>query len=122
MRILIVDDDEIFCRLLVEIFEGIGMEPTWTTNGMTGYAMITDGDYDLCIIDVRMPLVLGTDLAEAIREDCPQVKIILASAFADEPLQEYASRMGILLLSKPFTTTLLLATVERALRESIGQN
>lgn len=122
MRILIVDDDEIFCRLLVEVFEGMGMKAAWTTSGLAGYAMITEQDFDLCIIDVRMPLILGTDLAEAIREDCPQVKIILASAFADESLHEYAKRMGILLLSKPFTPNLLLATVELALGESMSRN
>jgi CheY-like chemotaxis protein len=123
MRILVVDDDETFCRLLVEILEGMGLNAAWTTSGLAGYAMITEAnDVELCIIDVRMPLVLGTDLVEAIREDCPDVKIILASAFADETLQAYAKRMGILLLSKPFTPSLLLATVELALSESISRN
>ena len=122
MRILIVDDDEIFCRFLVEVFEGMGMQPAWTTSGLAGYAMITEQNFDLCIIDFRMPLILGTDLVEAIREDCPRVKIILASAFADESLHEYAKRMGIWLLSKPFTQSLLLATVERALGASMSRN
>jgi two-component system cell cycle sensor histidine kinase/response regulator CckA len=122
MRILVIDDDETFCCLLVEILEEMGMRAVWTTNGLTGYEMLTRDDYDLCIIDVRMPLVLGTDLAEAIREDYPQVKIILASAFADETLQEYAKRKGILLLSKPFTANRLLDTLELALGESIGRN
>jgi len=122
MRILIIDDDETFCHLLVEILEEMGIPAVWTTNGLTGYEMMTRDDYELCIIDVRMPLVLGTDLAEAIREDHPQVKIILASAFADETLQDYAKRRGILLLSKPFTPNRLLDTVELALGESIGHN
>ena len=69
MQILVIDDDETFCRLLVEILEETGMQAAWTTNGLTGYEMMTRDDYELCIIDVRMPLVLGTDLAEAIRED-----------------------------------------------------
>jgi DNA-binding NtrC family response regulator len=121
-RILIIDDDETFCRLLVEILEEMGMQAVWTTNGLTGYEMITRDDFELCIIDVRMPLVLGTDLAEAIREDYPRIKIILASAFADQALANYASHRGILLISKPFTTNRLLDTVELALGESIGRN
>jgi DNA-binding NtrC family response regulator len=122
MRILIIDDDETFCHLLVEILEEMEMRAVWTTNGLTGYEMLTRDDYDLCIVDVRMPLVLGTDLAEAVREDYPQVKIILASAFADETLQEYAKRKGFLLLSKPFDANRLLDTVELALGESISRN
>ena len=122
MQALIIDDDETFCRLLVEILDGMGLRAGWTTNGLTAYEMLAREQYDLCIIDVRMPLVLGTELAEAILEDYPRIKIILASAFADEALQEYARRKGILLLSKPFTTNSLLAAVECALRESIGCN
>jgi len=122
MRILIIDDDEIFCRLLVEIFEASGIQAIWTTDGLNGYEMLSRDDYDLCIIDVRMPLILGTELAEAIREDRPQAKIILASAFADEALQDYARRKGIMLLSKPFTANRLLDAVELALGESIGRN
>src|ERR1700741_4911416 len=103
MRVLIIDDDEIFCRLLVEIIEGWGIRAIWTTDGLAGYEMLTRDDYDLCIIDVRMPVILGTELADAIREDHPQAKIILASAFADQNLQDYAGSKGIFLLSKPFT-------------------
>ncbi|HEX2931397.1 MAG TPA: response regulator, partial [Candidatus Binatia bacterium] len=110
MQILVIDDDEIFCRLLVEILEEMGIRAVWTTNGLTGYEMLARDDYDLCIIDVRMPLVLGTELAEAIREDYPRIKIILASAFADQALHDYARRLGVLLLSKPFTPSRLVDT------------
>jgi CheY-like chemotaxis protein len=120
MRILVVDDDEIFCRLLVEVLEGMGIEATGMTNGLAAFELLTRDPYDLAIIDVRMPLVLGTDLADAIRENDPQAKIILASAFADAALQEYAARKGIMLLSKPFTTKQLEATMRSVLGESIG--
>ena len=121
MQILIIDDDETFCRLLIEIFEETGMRAVWTTDGVAGYEMLTRDEYDLCIIDVRMPLVLGTELAEAIKADYPQIKIILASAFADETLQECVRRMGLLLLSKPFTPNRLLVAVELVLGETRGR-
>jgi DNA-binding NtrC family response regulator len=122
MRILIIDDDETFCRLLVEIIEGWGIRAVCTTDGLAGYEMVIHDDFDLCIIDVRMPLILGTEVADAIREDRPGTKIILASAFADPSLYDYAKRQGIFLLSKPFTANGLLDVVERALGESIARN
>jgi CheY-like chemotaxis protein len=95
MEILVIDDDEIFCRLLVEIIEDWGAGTNWTSNGLAGYEMMSKHAYDLCIIDVRMPLILGTELADAMREDFPEVKVILISAFADESLRDDAARKGI---------------------------
>ncbi len=122
MRILIVDDDEVFCHVLVEILEDIGLEAVCKTNGNDAFKMLQQDPCDLCIIDVRMPLILGTDLAAAIKEDYPTIKVILASAFADQALQEYARRKGLLLLSKPFTKLQLFDTVKIALGELIGRN
>jgi DNA-binding response OmpR family regulator len=39
MRVLVVDDDETFCRFLAEILEAQGMEAVWTTNGLVSYEM-----------------------------------------------------------------------------------
>ena len=122
MRILVIDDDDVFCRMLVEILEEIGIEAACRTNGLDAYEMLASDPFDLCIIDVRMPLVLGTELAAAIKEDHPSIKLILASAFADQALREYAQRKGILLLSKPFTKLQLFDAVKIASGESIGRN
>ena len=122
MRVLVVDDDEIFCRLLVEVLEDFGIGAECVTDGFAAFESINRDSYDLCIIDVRMPFILGTELAEGIKEMHPQMKIILASAFADRALQEYARRKGVLLLSKPFTKSQLFDAVKIASVESIGRN
>jgi YesN/AraC family two-component response regulator len=58
--------------------------------------------YDLFILDVRMPRVLGTDLAATLKKDHPSAQIILISAFADAALEQTASQLGVAILSKPF--------------------
>ena len=102
MRVLIIDDDTTFCQLLAETLEEKGIEVEWTTDGFGGYEMSLEQPYDLFILDERMPLVLGSELAEYLREDNPKAKIILTSAFADETLGDIAKRMDSPLLSKPF--------------------
>ena len=119
MRVLVVDDDEIFCRLLAEILEGQGVEAAWTIDGLAGYEMAGRHHYDVFIIDVRMPLVLGTELAEALKKDHPLAKIILVSAFADETLLNLSQRIGFPVLSKPFSTRHLLEAVESILDNSV---
>ena len=64
MRVLIIDDDRTFCELLAETLEEKGIEVEWTTDGFGGYEMSLDQPYDLFILDQRMPLVLGSELAE----------------------------------------------------------
>ena len=122
MRVLIVDDDEVFCRFLVEVLEDVGIDAFSINDGVKAYESINQERYDLGIVDVRMPLILGTELAEGLQALQPQLKIILASAFADRALQEYAKRRGVLLLSKPFTKSQLFDAVKIALGESIGKN
>jgi DNA-binding response OmpR family regulator len=112
MRVLVVDDDETFCRFLAEILEAQGMEAVWTTNGLVSYEMSTQRYYDVFIIDVRMPLILGTELAEALKKEHPRAKIILVSAFADETLLHLSERIGVPVLSKPFSANRLLQMVE----------
>jgi FixJ family two-component response regulator len=66
----------------------------------------------------RMPLVLGNELAEYLREDNPEAKIILTSAFADEALGDIAKSMDSPLLSKPFEANRLLDLIRRLLSRS----
>jgi len=122
MRVLVIDDDEVFGRLLVELLADVGIGAVCMADGLAAYDLMTDDAFDLCIIDQRMPLVLGADLAEAILQDHPRLKIILASAFADQALHTYAVCKGIALLSKPFTKAQLLEAVERALGEPPGSS
>jgi CheY-like chemotaxis protein len=91
------------------------MEAVWTRNDVTGYEMSTRDPYDLYIIDVRMPVLLGTELAEALKSENPRAKIILLSAFADAALQKISAKIGARLLS--VSAKVLLKMVGKSLRD-----
>jgi DNA-binding response OmpR family regulator len=114
LRVLVIDDDETFCQLLAEVLGEKGIHVVWTTDGLEGYEMSLYGRYELFILDERMPLVLGSDLAEDLKKDNPEARIILTSAFADEALERRSHKLGVLLLSKPFSPNRLLELVESA--------
>jgi two-component system response regulator YesN len=94
------------------------MKAEWTTDSHAGYKRSLRHPYDLFILDVRMPLVSGTEFAERLKKEYPNVKIILISAFADEVLQKTARGLGVTLLSKPFTPDRLLAITAEVLDQS----
>jgi CheY-like chemotaxis protein len=113
VRVLIVEDDEIFCQFLAEILESKGMQVVWTTDALEGLKKSQSyPGYDLFILDVRMPMLLGTEIAWVLKQDQPKAKVILISGFADESLREIASRLGTPLMSKPFSAQDLLRVID----------
>ncbi len=120
MHALIVDDDKTFCQLLTKILRGSGIEADWTTDSLAGYHLSCQLHYDLFILDVRMPLMLGTEFAADVKKEDPSAKIILISAFADDALQQTAADLGVLLLSKPFTPDRLLQATTALLGPSVS--
>jgi two-component system, cell cycle response regulator CpdR len=121
MRALIIDDDQTFCEFLTEVLADKGIEGVWTTDGIEGYTMCCRQPFDLVISDVRMPSLLGTELAERLKRDKPQVKIILLSAFADDSTVDISTSLGIPLLSKPFVPDRLLEVIAQLLDLRIGR-
>ena len=119
MRVLIVDDDETSCQLLTKIIKRTGAEVEWTTDSQAGFARSLQHHYDLLVLDVQMPGLLGTDFAALLKQQRPEVQIILISAFADDGLHKLAARLGVSLLSKPFTPDALLAATSQALSPTI---
>ena len=115
MRALIVDDDKTFCQLLAKVLKDKGIEAEWITDSLAGYDLSLHSSYDLFILDVRMPLLLGTEFAEGLKKENPKTRIILISAFADEALQTTAQSLGVTLLSKPFTPDRLLEVTAEVL-------
>jgi DNA-binding response OmpR family regulator len=113
VRVLIVEDDEIFCQFLTEILESKAIEVVRVTDGLAGYEKAWSFPYDLFILDVRMPGLLGSEIAEALKQKNPAAKIILISAFADETLRQAAANMGAPLLSKPFSADDLFQVIDK---------
>jgi DNA-binding response OmpR family regulator len=114
VRILVIDDDRTFGRYLAEALFHLGHVADWVDDGLVGFERCLREVFDLVICDVRMPLILGTELVAELRRDRPTLPIVLISAFADQQLAVQASQRGAWLLSKPFDAASLGEVIERA--------
>jgi DNA-binding response OmpR family regulator len=119
VRFLVIEDDQTFCEFLMEILQGPGNEVICSTDALDGYRKASSDPYDLIILDVRMPGLLGTEIAEALKQKNSAAKVILISAFADASLRETASALRAPLLSKPFSPTDLFQAIDQATREQV---
>jgi CheY-like chemotaxis protein len=120
VRVLIVEDDETFCQFLAEILESKGMQVVWTTDAVEGLKKSQSYPcYDVFILDVRMPMLLGTEIAWTLKQNQLKAKIILISGFADESLREIALKLGTPLMSKPFSAHDLLQVIDDSLTGAV---
>jgi len=91
-KVLLVDDEELTRRYLRKIVdwetEGyyVGAQ---AANGKEALALLEEGEWDLLITDIRMPIMDGLSLIEEVRKRNYPLKILVLSAFSDF---EYARR------------------------------
>jgi CheY-like chemotaxis protein len=84
-RILVVDDNEMLCRLACDILSREGYHAVSASNAGQALEAFEREDFDLLVTDFRMPGMNGLDLARAVRNRNPQFPIIIMSAY--EPVE-----------------------------------
>jgi DNA-binding response OmpR family regulator len=81
-RILLAEDDPSFGSVLRDYLELNAFDVTLCANGMLGLNASAKSDFDLCILDVMMPVMDGFTLAKEIRSRTPDVPFIFLTAKA----------------------------------------
>jgi DNA-binding response OmpR family regulator len=102
---------------LAEVLEDKGIEVVSSRNGVDGYEKARSYPFELFILDVRTPGLLGTEVAEMLKQFNPNARVILISAFADKALRATAANLGAPLLSKPFSANDLFKVIDTTTRE-----
>ena len=101
-RILIVDDDSLVSAGTAAMLEDLGHAVVEASSGAEALALLERGDQvDLVITDHAMPDMTGMQLAQRLSEIMPDLKVILATGYADLPHCSGPVR-ELPRLSKPF--------------------
>lgn len=89
-KILIADDDLDMCETLFDILEHKGYEVVIANNGHQALDQIKQSDFDLVLMDVKMPGINGVEACKIMRKEKPNLKVILMTAYAVEDLVQEA--------------------------------
>lgn len=120
LNVLIVDDEEYNRKLLISIFKKHHVVYEEATNGNQALAMVEKGDFDLVLMDTRMPKCSGPEAAKKIRallSNKNSIPIIaVTAAVSEEDKREYESAMIDGFLSKPFSEQELLVEISKVLK------
>lgn len=120
-RILLVEDDPNFGTVLKDYLSMSGFEVVLAKNGLEGYEKFRKDPYDLCILDVMMPIKDGFTLAREIREKSDKIPIIFLTArtMREDVIKGYKSGADDY-LNKPFDSEVLLMKIRAMLhRKSV---
>lgn len=102
-RILVVDDDDTIRFLLMDTLGALGYKTSGAANGEEALAKIGREEIDLVVTDIRMPKLNGVDLLKQIKDENPDLPVLIITAYnytytKDQALQSGADGF----LAKPF--------------------
>jgi len=114
-HILIVDDDRSIRASLEKILSAAGYQVTVAADGESAKAEFAEAD--LLVLDLNLPGDDGWDILDFLSGKHPLLPVIVISGLADQ-LEERAIPGASAFLEKPVEVPLLLATIERLLKQT----
>ena len=122
-RILVVDDDVAVQTTVRLLLERAGHSVVTAGDGRKGLALCQSGDFDLLFLDIYMPGMDGFETMRMVRQQRPQIPIIVISgrpisseADSAPDFLTMATKLGaVSSLQKPFRPADLLAAVTACL-------
>lgn len=82
-NILIIEDELMTATAVKEALELNGMTAEIAEDGMKGLELIKKNDYDLVLLDLKMPKLSGEEVLREIRKIRPYVFVIIYTNFSE---------------------------------------
>lgn len=122
ISVLLAEDDPNLGMLLREYLNAKGYETELAENGKIAYETFMQGGFDICILDVMMPIKDGFTVAEEIRQTDKKVPIIFltAKSMKDDKLKGFTVGADDY-ITKPFSMDELLMRIQAILRRTIPE-
>jgi DNA-binding NtrC family response regulator len=114
LKVLIVDDHQEVRQSLGEFLQQLGHQVVHASNGKEALRVAADEKPDLLLSDLRMPVMSGMELLQALEELDDPPPIAVMTAFGDAETAIEAMRLGAVdYLRKPINVEELHRLVER---------
>ncbi|MCA1619563.1 MAG: sigma-54 dependent transcriptional regulator [Acidobacteria bacterium] len=115
IRVMVVDDDAVLRKLVTEQVARMGFDSTSAASGEESLEALARSDFDVMLLDIRMPGLSGLDTLREVRklEDAPEVIMLTADTSLGTGIE--AMRLGAYdYLTKPATLDEIEAVVRKA--------
>lgn len=118
VRILVVDDDEVYREILRDAIMMDGVEIVMASDGVEGLARLQESPFDILISDLNMPRMDGLSLLKNAREHHPHLIMVVVTGYGSLGSAIEAIRLGAYdYLQKPFKIEEMVVTARNAVEK-----
>lgn len=112
-KILVVDDEVKMCFTLTKLFEMSNYPVTVAHDGVEALEKIDSFQPHCILLDIRMPKMNGLEVLKIVKEQHPEIVILMSTAVASEESRKECLEAGAAeYLLKPIDFKMLLATIK----------
>lgn len=117
MRILFLEDEPTIREVLTEYMKMQNYEVECAGDGETALALLKSCPFDMAVLDIMVPKVSGLKVLAYIKENLPELAVIMLTALDDEMTQVQAFNLyADDYVVKPVSPVILLKRMETILR------
>jgi DNA-binding NtrC family response regulator len=118
MRVLIIDDERSICSGCQMILADEGHRVQYQLSGQAGLELARGGQFDLVLLDMKLPDLDGMEILKSIRKERPDVYVIIMTGYSTVQNAVQAMKLGAIdYLAKPFSDDQLVIAVKRAVEK-----
>ncbi len=117
-RILIVDDDELLCKVTSRMLQKMGFSVLVASDGRAGVELYSENlnEIDCILLDLTMPNMNGEEALRRIRALKSTVRVVLMSGYDEkEAISRFGNNGAIDFLQKPYNSKELHEKIKKAL-------
>lgn len=116
-KVLVVEDEPSIGKVCRRVLAAAGLEVDVAANGKIAQDMIRKKRYDLCLVDIRTPLMSGKELYQWMKKRHPELasKVVFTTGdVMSGDTHDFVRETARPFLPKPFTPDELRAVVAKA--------
>jgi DNA-binding NtrC family response regulator len=118
LKLLVVDDEDGLRTLLKSELDSHGYITDEADGGNMALEMLKKNQYNLVILDIRMPDLDGISVLQSIRSTNPQIKVIMLTGVGEMKLAQECVQLGAAdFLTKPLELKNIIDCIERVMKE-----
>jgi len=117
--VLVADDEQAIRLALQRALGAAGFDVGVAVNGEDALAQMEERQWDLVLLDMRMPGIDGLEVLRQLRGQRSNVPVIMITAYGSVPTAIEAMKLGAVdYLEKPFTNQQIVGLINKVLQRS----